>query len=122
MTYTPRNWHGLLGGGIAGFTSTLTHTGGPPISIYLLMQNISPRVFVATLALFFMVLNWIKAPSYYLIGLFNFTVLWQIVWFLPLLPLTVWLGKRFAGKIDKVMFNKIIIVLLAILGMLLFIR
>ncbi len=119
--YTPRNWHGFVGGSVAGFTSTLAHTGGPPISIYLLLQNISPRVFVATSVLFFTVLNWIKVPSYLYLGLFDFNLLWQLVWLLPLLPLSVWLGKQIAGKIDKVLFDRVIIVLLMFSGVLLLI-
>ncbi|MCB0226696.1 MAG: sulfite exporter TauE/SafE family protein, partial [Anaerolineae bacterium] len=95
-------------------TSTLAHTGGPPIAIYLLMQNISPRVFVATSALFFAILNWLKVPSYYYLGLFDFNLLWQVAWLLPLLPLSVWIGKLLATKVNKVLFDRIIIGLLAL--------
>jgi len=42
LTYHSRPWHGLLTGSVAGFTSTLAHTGGPPVSIYLLMQDVPP--------------------------------------------------------------------------------
>lgn len=42
LTYQPRRWHGALAGSTAGFTSTLAHAGGPPITIYLLMQNMQP--------------------------------------------------------------------------------
>ncbi|MCB0214347.1 MAG: sulfite exporter TauE/SafE family protein [Anaerolineae bacterium] len=112
--YKPRGWHGLVAGTVGGITSTLAHTGGPPIAIYLLMQNISPRVFVATSALFFAILNWIKVPSYYYLGLFDFNLLWQIAWLLPLLPLSVWLGKLLATKVNKDLFDRIIIGLLAL--------
>ncbi len=112
--YNLRNWHGWAAGGIAGFASTLAHTGGPPIAIYLLMQNISPRVFVATSALFFTALNWIKVPSYFYLGLFDFRLLWQVAWLLPLLPFSVWVGKQIAVKIDKTIFDRIIIVFLTI--------
>ena len=33
--------------------------GGPPVTIYLLMYNLQPRVFIATTALFFLILNYI---------------------------------------------------------------
>jgi uncharacterized membrane protein YfcA len=112
--YHPRSWHGLLAGGAAGFSSTLAHTGGPPVAIYLLMQNVSPRTFVATSALFFTIVNWIKVPSYLYIGLFDFRLLGQVVWLLPLLPVSVWVGKQMADKIDKVLFNRMIIILLVV--------
>ncbi len=114
MAYASQNWHGLFAGGLAGFASTLAHTGGPLVAIYLLMQNVSPRVFVATSALFFTVLNWIKVPSYFYIGLFDFDLLRQIIWLLPLLPLSVWVGKLIAVRVNKLIFDRIIVVLLAL--------
>ena len=117
--YHAQNWHGVLAGSTAGLSSTLAHTGGPPVSIYLLMQDISPRTFVATSALFFMVLNWIKVPSYLYIGLFDFQLLRQVVWLFPLLPLSVWAGKLIADKINKVLFDRLIIILLAVSAFLL---
>jgi uncharacterized membrane protein YfcA len=83
------------------------------------MQDISPRTFVATSALFFMVLNWIKVPSYLYIGLFDFQLLRQVVWLFPLLPLSVWAGKLIADKINKVLFDRLIIILLAVSAFLL---
>jgi hypothetical protein len=113
LQYRPRNWHGFLAGGIAGFVSTLAHVGGPPSAIYLLMQNVSPRVFVATTALFFAVVNWIKVPSYIYLNLFDFSTLNQILWLLPLLPVGVWVGKQIA-HVNKIVFDRIIVFLLAV--------
>lgn len=110
--YKPHSWHGWLAGSVAGFVSTLAHTGGPPIAIYLLMQDVTPRVFVATSALFFTVLNWLKVPSYFYLGLFDFHLLGQVAWLLPLLPLSVWAGKILADKINKIVFEWIILLLL----------
>ena len=122
IKYTPRNWHGLLAGGFSAFSSTLAHTGAPPVTIYLMMQNVPPRVFVATSALFFTVLNWMKVPSYYMAGLFNFNSLVQIIWLLPLLPLGVWVGKWLAVNIDKVIFDRVIMVVLVISGIFLLVE
>jgi hypothetical protein len=117
--YQARNWHGVIAGTVAGFSSSLAHTGGPPITIYLLMQDISPRVFVATSALFFMALNWIKVPTYFYANLFDFKLLGQVAWLLLLLPLSVWLGKSIATKINKVIFDRIMVFFLALSGVLL---
>ena len=120
--YQPRKWHGLTAGTVGGFSSSLAHAGGPPITMYLLMQDISPRVFVATSALFFMVSNWIKVPTYFYAGLFDFDLLWQVGWLLPLLPLSVWVGKSIATKINKVIFDRIMVFFLALSGVLLLMR
>ena len=79
-------------------------------------------MFVATSALFFTVLNWMKVPSYYIAGLVNLTTLSQIIWLLPLLPIGVWAGKWLTTKVDKVMFDRIIMALLAMSGVLLLIQ
>ena len=121
-TYQPKNWHGLTAGTVAGFSSSLAHTGGPPITIYLLMQELPPRVFVATSALFFMALNWIKVPTYYYAGLFDFNLLWYVAWLLPLLPISVWIGKSISTRINRALFDRIITVFLAVSGILLIIR
>lgn len=117
--YRPHNWHGILAGTVAGFSSALAHTGGPPVSIYLLLQEITPRIFVATSAIFFMILNWIKVPYYYFAGLFNFQLLFQVAWLLPLVPLGVWIGRRFSERIARHVFDNIILALLVISALLL---
>lgn len=122
LTYRPRHWHGVLAGSLAGFTSTLAHAGGPPITIYLLLQNLPPTTFIATSALFFAVLNWIKVPYYYYAGLFDFKLMLQFIWLTPLLPLGVWTGRRLVRRMDRAMFEKVITVLLLASGLLLLLR
>jgi uncharacterized membrane protein YfcA len=114
LKYQPRDWHGLLAGTITGFSSALAHTGGPPVSIYLLMQEVTPRVFIATSAVFFLILNWIKVPYYFYADLFDFQLLLQIAWLLPLVPVGVWVGRWAAGKVNKETFERVIIGLLVL--------
>lgn len=114
LQYVSRNWHGLLAGTVTGFSSALAHTGGPPVSIYLLMQDLMPRVFVATSALFFLILNWIKVPYYLYARLFDFTELLGIVWLMPLVPVGVWVGKWAASRLDKLIFERVIVALLVV--------
>jgi hypothetical protein len=117
--YQPRDWHGMVAGTITGFSSALAHTGGPPVSVYLLMQDIPPGVFNATAAIFFLILNWIKVPYYWYAGLFNFQLLWQVAWILPLVPIGVWLGKQFSNKVNKETFDQVMVALLVIASILL---
>lgn len=119
LRYQPRNWHGLLAGTITGFSSSLAHTGGPPVSIYLLLQDVTPAVFIGTSVLFFLILNWIKVPYYIYADLFDLALLRQIVWLLPLVPLGVWTGKWAATRVDKATFDRIIVVLLIVSALLL---
>lgn len=122
MQYRPRHWHGVLAGSLSGISSTLAHNGPPPVVIYLMMLNVTPRVFVATMVLFFALLNWIKVPSYYFAGLFDFGLFVRIAWLLPLLPLSVWVGKVFAARVNKVVFDWIIVAILAVTAVLLLVE
>lgn len=119
MTYQSRNWHGVLAGTLAGFSSTLAHAGGPPVAIYLLIQKLPPVEFTATTVLFFAILNWIKVPYYAGIGLFNWQRLLQIIWLMPIIPLGVWLGRWAVGKVNRVWFERIIVTALVITAVML---
>jgi uncharacterized membrane protein YfcA len=97
----------------------VAHTGGPPISIYLLLQNVSPRVFAATNAIFFLILNYIKVPFYYAADVFNFALLQQLLWLLPMVPMGVWTGRWLVERVSKELFDRIILVLLILSALLL---
>lgn len=119
LTYQPRPWHGVLAGSVAGFTSTLAHAGGPPVTIYLLTQQLAPAAFVATSALFFTVLNWIKVPSYFFSGMFQWELQLRLAWLLPLVPLGTWLGRHLVQRINRRWFDRMVSFFLLLSGLLL---
>jgi uncharacterized protein len=112
--YTPRLWHGYLAGWASGFASSLANAGGPPITIYLLMQKVPPKAFVGTLALFFGVLNWLKMPGFIAADVINLDILRGMVWALPLIPLGVWLGRKGIERFDPKAFDGFMTVMLLI--------
>jgi uncharacterized membrane protein YfcA len=119
LTYNAKDWHGVFVGTVAGFSSALAHTGGPPVSIYLLMRRVPTSAFNATSALFFAIINLVKVPYYMYAGLFDFQQMWKLIWLLPLLPLGVWGGKWLADKISREVFERVIVVLLVVTALLL---
>lgn len=44
----------------SGLTSTIAHAGGPPLSVYLLPQQLEKAVLVGTTVIFFAVINAVK--------------------------------------------------------------
>jgi len=120
--YQSRGWHAVLTGAAAGFFSTLAHAGGPPVTIYLLLQKVTPVVFVACSAIFLFTLNWLKVPYYLNLGLLDLREFLPLVWLLPLIPLGVWVGKKLVHRIDAQLFEKVITALLIITAILLFIK
>jgi uncharacterized membrane protein YfcA len=49
--------YGILAGSVAGFTSFVAHSGGPPMSMYLLRRSLDRTRFAATSVVFFAVVN-----------------------------------------------------------------
>ncbi len=62
-----RGWGGFWGGA-AGFTSFISHTGGPPFQIYVLPQRLSPMEYSGTSAWFFAIVNTAKLVPYFFLG------------------------------------------------------
>ena len=63
---SPARWgKGLFWGGLSGFTSFISHAGGPPFQVYLLPQKLSKRVFAGTSTLFFAFINLAKLGPYH---------------------------------------------------------
>ncbi|NMG66536.1 TSUP family transporter [Azoarcus indigens] len=96
----PGAWAWLCGAG-AGFTSTLSHAGGPPLLIYLLGRKLPREVFVATSVFFFAVINMAKLPFYIGLGLFSRESLLMSAILLPLVPIGVRLGMALLARIPE---------------------
>jgi uncharacterized membrane protein YfcA len=62
----PARWgQGLLWGSLSGFTSFISHAGGPPFQVYLLPQKLPKLVFAGTSTVFFAVINLAKLGPYH---------------------------------------------------------
>ena len=59
---------GAFWGGFAGFTSFISHTGGPPFQIYVLPQRLTPVIYSGTTAFFFAIVNTAKLVPYFFLG------------------------------------------------------
>ena len=92
---------GYLWGTVAGFTSTQIHAGGPPISIYLLPQNLDKVMLMGTLAVFFAVMNYLKLIPYTFLGAFSSENLLTSAVLMPLAPIGVKLGYLVLHKVSQ---------------------
>ena len=93
---------------IAGFTSFISHNGGPPWQIFVLPIGLSKSVYVGTSVIAFSYVNAIKIPPYYFLGQMNFDTL-RIAFYL-LLPasVAVYLGYRLVKIIPEKLFFTIV--------------
>ena len=87
-------WVGGLAGIAAGFTSFVSHAGGPPAAIYLLSSKPSKTEYQATTVIVFWVINIAKALPYGFLGLFTWETLKLDLMLAPFALLGVWLGIK----------------------------
>ncbi|MEX0971044.1 MAG: sulfite exporter TauE/SafE family protein [Paracoccaceae bacterium] len=106
LKVTPRGvspGRGMFWGLVAGFTSFVSHAGGPPATVYLLSQNLSKRAFQSTTVLAFWWVNLIKVPPYIAIGLFTPQTLLANLYLAPVAVVGVlcgvWLHNRTSDRV-----------------------
>lgn len=91
-----------LWGGVSGFSSTTIHAGGGPASIYLLPLRLEKVTLVATMAVFFAVLNVVKLIPYAALGEFDANNLSTALILMPLAPIGVAMGVKFLHRVSQV--------------------
>jgi hypothetical protein len=100
-------------GVVSGIVSTLAHLGGPPIFVYLMTTNLSPRRFVATSALLFASINLLKVPGYFAAGLFDGELIVSTMWAWLMIPVGVLVGRSLVDRINRESFERVTVALLA---------
>ena len=114
LPHYPRSY-ALLGGSVTGFTSFVAHSGGPPISMYLLRRPLDRTEFAGTTILFFAVVNYVKLIPYAWLGQFDSDNLATSAALVVLAPIGVligaWLHKRVT---DRFFFGMVYVLLFAV--------
>ncbi|MBP7816935.1 MAG: sulfite exporter TauE/SafE family protein [Phenylobacterium sp.] len=109
-------WRGVLAGIAAGFTSQISHAGGPPFQMYVLPKQLARDVFIGTSAIFFAAVNWMKVPAYLALGQFTHESLATSVALLPLAVASTWAGVWLVRRVPGRAFYRIIYGLLIAVG------
>jgi len=101
---------------LSGLTSFIAHSGGPPLSVYLLPLRLAPSVLVGTVAVLFAALNWAKVLPYWWLGLFSAQNLLTSAALAPVgvagVALGVWLHKR----VSETLFYRLVYAFLLLTG------
>ena len=109
-------------GMMTGFMSMVANSGGPPMSIYLLLRKNTVMKFMGNNAWLFFMVNLFKVPFVFALGLLNFQSVSYIIPALPLVPLGALLGQKVIGKLNQELFQKITLISAALAGLNLLIR
>lgn len=102
------NWtKGSFWGAISGFTSFVSHAGGPPFAVYMLPQRLPNVIYAGTAVMFFSAVNLIKVPPYLFLGQFSPANLKTVAVLIPLAPLSMMAGVWLTRRVPQEPFYKI---------------
>jgi uncharacterized protein len=114
--FATRGW-GLSLGGAAGFTSFVSHAGGPPAAMYLIGSNLTKTEYQASTVLVFWWINLIKCPAYLALGLFTKETMLADLLLAPVALAGVWLGVRAHRFVPERLFFNFTYTLLVLTGL-----
>lgn len=107
---------GAFWGTVAGFTSFVSHTGGPPFQLYMVPLRLAPTLFAGTAVIFFSTINAVKLIPYFYLGQFDARNLATAAVLLPLVPLSTLAGVWLVRRIEPKVFYGIVYAAMAIIG------
>jgi uncharacterized membrane protein YfcA len=109
-------WKRSLYGGLAGFTTMVANAGGPATSMYFMSEGFPVRLFLGTGAWFYLVINLVKLPFAIGLGMLSTRFLVPLIIAVPFMIATVAVGRWVSGRIDKSVFNVLVVVLTLVTG------
>jgi uncharacterized protein len=99
---------GIFWGTIAGFTSFVSHSGGPPYQMYVLPQKLEKMVYAGTATIIFAIINLLKVPPYWFLGQLNFGSLKMVVALAPVAIFGAWAGYSLTKAIPEKLFFRLV--------------
>lgn len=110
------NYVGLVAGFLGGCLGGMFGTGGPPVIIYLNSKISDKRTFRATIVLYFLVSNTWQGVTLCCARLINIDVLKFVLYMLPAFIIGNLVGSLLHIKINQVLFNRIVALVLLTTG------
>ncbi|GGG35258.1 sulfite exporter TauE/SafE family protein [Chelatococcus composti] len=107
---------GLLWGGISGFTSFISHAGGPPFQVYVLPLQLPRDVLVGTTVWFFAAVNIMKVAPYVWLGQFTNENLMTSLALMPVAIASTMAGVWLVRRVDSAAFYRLVYGLLVLVG------
>ncbi len=96
---------------IAGFSTMIANAGAPIMTIYLLAMRFNKIEFVGTAAWYFFILNLIKVPFSWSLGLINGFSLPLDLAVAPFAIAGALVGRRLLPRLDQKLFERIVLLL-----------
>ena len=107
---------GLFAGAVSGFSSYISHAGGPPAAVYLISERLDKMSYQATTVLTFTVINLMKVGPYAALGVFTAETLRVSLMLAPFALVGAWLGVVAHRFVSERFFFGLTYVLLTMTG------
>jgi len=107
---------GFVAGALSGFTSFISHAGGPPASIYLLSMGLSKTGYQATTVLTFWAINLMKFFPYAMLGMITKDTALANIYLAPFAFIGVALGVYAHRMVPEKLFFSLTYLFLLITG------
>lgn len=112
----PRRRYAWGAGAIAGFTSFVSHAGGPPAAVYMLSQGLNKLAYQATTVITFWAINWMKFIPYFFLGIFTLDTFVGALLLAPFALIGAWIGVKMHHLVPETLFFNLTYVLLTVTG------
>lgn len=99
---------GTFWGAVTGFTSFVSHSGGPPYQVYTLPLGMTKAVYAGTSTIAFAYINAVKLIPYYLLGQINLLSLEKVLVLMPIAAASVFLGVRLVKWLPEKLFFQLV--------------
>ncbi|MBS1302534.1 sulfite exporter TauE/SafE family protein [Loktanella sp. SALINAS62] len=111
-----RGW-AWVAGSVAGFTSFVSHAGGPPVAVFTLGMGMDKTRYQATSVIVFWAINLMKFIPYGFLGIFTAQTLLADLILAPAALLGAWIGVRAHHYVSERLFFGITYVALTLTGL-----
>ena len=101
---------------IAGFTSFVSHTGGPPYQVWTLPLGLRKAVFAGTSTIAFAYINAVKLVPYYFLGQITLGSLKTAAVLMPVAAASVYFGVWAVRRLPEALFFRIVTWSLLVIG------
>jgi uncharacterized membrane protein YfcA len=108
---------GVFWGTIAGFTSFVSHTGGPPYQTYVLPQKLPKMMFAGTSTIVFAIINLVKLVPYWALGQFNAGNLEAAAMLSPVAVAGALIGYKVTSVLPEKLFYRLVEVALFLISL-----
>ena len=115
--FSPPAWAAPPTGLMSGLLTGLFGTGGPPLIIWYHLSAPNKAAFRGNLMTIFLLMTFVRVPSYTVAGLITPKHLLSMVAVMPAVLAGAWIGNRLHLDVSEIWFRRLVSTLLVVLGL-----